>query len=248
MALSWLVEFTIRRPFLFPRLRAVEADTSKVVLRSGLLIFSAQAGASALNAAPAIGLAVLAGAAAVAPFVVLQRAMLIPLALSYAFAAPLWPAYAEAVAVGDYKWIKKTIYRSVVPLAMMLGISAVALVACRNTLVPLLSGGRLHVGLSMALAAAAWMVMAGLRWMLSVVAGGCGLLRHLAVAVPICAVAAFLPCVLLSRAAAPVEVPLLATAACEFAIAAVVAYDIRVLLGGFGTATNRPVLDTDYAT
>jgi O-antigen/teichoic acid export membrane protein len=26
MALSWLVEFTIRRPFLFPRLRAVEAD------------------------------------------------------------------------------------------------------------------------------------------------------------------------------------------------------------------------------
>jgi hypothetical protein len=118
----------------------------------------------------------------------------------------------------------------VIPLALMLGMSALALVAFRNTIVPLLSGGRLHVGLAMASATGVWMVMAGLRAVLSVVAGGCGLLRHLAVAVPICAGVAFLPCLLLSRATAPVELPLLATAACELAIAAVVVYDTRNLL------------------
>jgi O-antigen/teichoic acid export membrane protein len=230
MGASWLLEFTVRRPFLFPRLRFVEAGASKTVLQSGLLIFSAQAGASALNAAPAVSLAIIAGASAVAPFAVLQRAMMIPLALSYAFAAPLWPAYAEAVAVGDHEWVRKTVYRSVIPLALMLGMSALALVAFRNTIVPLLSGGRLHVGLAMASATGVWMVMAGLRAVLSVVAGGCGLLRHLAVAVPICAGVAFLPCLLLSRATAPVELPLLATAACELAIAAVVVYDTRNLL------------------
>lgn len=152
---------------------------------------------------------------------------MIPLALSYAFAAPLWPAYAEAAAIGDYEWIRKTIYHSVIPLAAMVGLSAIILVACRNTLVPLLSGGRLHIGMALASATGAWMVMAALRSVLSVVAGGCGLLRHLAVAVPMCAVAAFLPCLILSHSAAPVEVPLLATAACELAVAGVTLYDIR---------------------
>jgi O-antigen/teichoic acid export membrane protein len=231
MSLSWLVEFTLRRPLLFPRLRAVEAGASRTVLRSGLLIFSAQAGASALNAAPAVGLAIMAGAAAVAPFAVLQRVMMVPLALGYAFAAPLWPAYAEAVAVGDYGWIRKTIHRSVVPLAVMVGISAVAMVACRNTLVPLLSGGRLHIGLAMASATGAWMVMASLRAVLSVVANGCGLLGRLAVAVPICAAAAYLPCFLLPHTAAPVEVPPLVTAACELAVVAVIVHDVRKFLG-----------------
>ena len=240
MGLSWIVEFTVRRPFLFPRLGAVEAGASKTVLQSGLLIFSAQVGASAINAAPAVSLAIMAGAAAVAPFAVLQKAMAVPLALGSAFAAPLWPAYAEAAAVGDHVWIKRTMYRSVIPLVAMASLSAIALVACRNTIVPLLSGGRLNIGLAMASATGAWMVAAGSRAVLSIVAGGCGLLRHLAVAVPMSAMAAFLPCLLLTHSAAPLEVPLLATAGCELAIVAVIVLDIRHYFRMAGIARAEP--------
>jgi len=60
------------------------------------------------------------GAAAVADYAVVQRMFLIiPLFLAM-FTTPLWPAYREALARGDFSWVKRTLRNS------LLGTTAIA--------------------------------------------------------------------------------------------------------------------------
>jgi O-antigen/teichoic acid export membrane protein len=227
---SWVSEFTIRRPQLLPRLRTVDRGACMMILRSGLLILSAQAGASALYAAPAILLASTVGAVAVAPFAVLQRVMTVPLAITNALAGPLWPAYAEAAAVADFLWIKKTVYRSLILVASVMVVSAIALVTMRQSLLRVLSHGQLHSDLGMTVATGVWAVAVSLRSVLGVAALGCSLFKNAAVVVPVLAAAAFFPCLPFVGRHVPIEFGPLFTAACEFAVAFVLMRDIYFLL------------------
>jgi O-antigen/teichoic acid export membrane protein len=227
---GWVFEFTIRRPRLFPRFRSVDRGACKMILRSGLLILSSQAGASVLYAAPAITLASTAGAAAVAPFAVLQRVMTFPLAITNALTGPLWPAYAEAAAVKDFIWIRKTVSRSLALVASVMVASVIVLTIAYQPLLQTLSRGHLHSDLGMAVATGVWAIAVALRSVLGVAAGGCSLLKNAAVAVPALAAAAFLPCLRLAGPGVPTEFGPLVTAACELTVASILIRDIYILL------------------
>jgi O-antigen/teichoic acid export membrane protein len=227
---SWIFEFTIRRPHLFPRLRSIDMGACTMILRSGLLILSSQAGGAALYAAPAIVLASTAGAAAVAPFAVLQRVMTLPLAVTNALIGPLWPAYAEAAVVGDFVWIRKTVNRSLVLVASVMAVSVIALVAAYQPLLRILSRGHLHSGRGMAVATGVWAIAVALRTVVAIAAGGCSLFKNAAVAVPVLAVAAFLPCLGHAGLGVPIEFGPLLTSGCELTVAFVLIRDIYIFL------------------
>jgi O-antigen/teichoic acid export membrane protein len=229
LAASWIVEFIARRPGLFPRPGYLDFQVGRTIMHSGLLVFSSQAGASALNAAPSIALASVGGAAAVAPFAVLQRVMMVPMAITSAFVAPLWPAYAEAAAVGDAAWIGKTVSRSMALFVALGVIPAAVLAIVRDPLMRFSSHGRLHLAPQLALATAAWMIVVALRVVLSSPVGGCGLLNRVAVAMPVFAALAYAPCFIHSSRGIPFFMVPLATAFCELAVVLVMVRDIRRL-------------------
>jgi O-antigen/teichoic acid export membrane protein len=227
---SWAIELKIRRPHLFPTFKAVEYSFCKAILKSGLLILSSQAGAAVLFSAPTLVLASMAGASAVAPFAILQRVFAIPLALTSAFAAPLWPAYAEAAASADFIWIRRTLLRSLVLFVGLTILPTAIIELTHHQIVNLLSHGDVEVGTGMALAVGIWSAVVALRQVIAVVAGGCNLLKNQAIAVPICALVAFLPALVHSQRMISVSAVPLLTAACEFVIVLVIGRDVKNML------------------
>lgn len=102
-----------KRPWLRPRFRGIQLTKAKQIGSVGGLALLAQLGASIMTTGPLFLLSSQFGAEAVAPFAITQRmlggfSMVLSVAMS-----PLWPAYGEALARGDLKWIKATFKRSI---------------------------------------------------------------------------------------------------------------------------------------
>ncbi len=97
------------------------------ILKTGVLYFVQQLCALSLFTAPAVLISAILGAAAVVPFNLAQRLFSLLLVIPNGILPPLWPAYAEAKAKGDWAWIGRTLYRSlgavlaltIVPMAVV---------------------------------------------------------------------------------------------------------------------------------
>lgn len=110
-ALCWVYEFSVARPWLFPRFRYFDLETGRRVIRDGgqwtLLALTAFIG-TALDTAI---ISYFFGAAEVAKYSVMSK-LLTGLLLAQMLSAPLWPAFAEAIELGDLAWAKRTFRRS----------------------------------------------------------------------------------------------------------------------------------------
>ena len=83
------------------------------IVKTGSLYFVQQLCALSLFTAPAVLISTILGASAVVPFNLSQRLFSLLLVIPNGILPPLWPAYAEAKAKGDWTWISRTLYRSV---------------------------------------------------------------------------------------------------------------------------------------
>lgn len=113
LAASGAYEFGRARPWLAPSVRHFSFATANRLFRSGALFFLAQTGALVLSNAPNLLIANRAGLGAVAPYNVAMRPIQMLALLTSLWAMPLWPAYGEAVARHDWRWIGRTFRRSV---------------------------------------------------------------------------------------------------------------------------------------
>jgi len=95
--------------------------------RSGLLFFFPQLGAVLVFALPSVILAFMLGSEAVTPFGLGLRVCAIVSQLFATFLSPLWPAYAEANARHDYRWIKTAYLASTAFTIVGAGIACSAL-------------------------------------------------------------------------------------------------------------------------
>jgi O-antigen/teichoic acid export membrane protein len=119
-------QFGRGRPWLRPRWSAVRPEVARNLLGSGLIFF-------ALSALTFVGLqsdslivSYVLGSAAVTEYAVVQRLSLI----AYVFQAPilaLWPAYGEAIARGEYRWVRRAFMRSLVMTLTSAVVLAIAL-------------------------------------------------------------------------------------------------------------------------
>ncbi len=119
-AANGAVFFGVLHPGLRPRIRQVSLAAARQLARIGGFFFFLQIVVAAAFYSDSLIVARVLGAAAVADYAVVQRMFLIiPLFLAM-FTTPLWPAYREALARGDFSWVKRTLRNS------LLGTTAIA--------------------------------------------------------------------------------------------------------------------------
>lgn len=78
----------------------------------GIYFFFQQIATMVLFTMPPLILSATIGAAAVTPFNLAQRVLNLFTVVTNAVLLPIWPAYAEAKAQSDWKWIRRTLLRS----------------------------------------------------------------------------------------------------------------------------------------
>jgi len=101
------------------------------LLNLGLLFGVQQLCNLVLFGGPPLLISTLLGAAAITPFNLVQRIFNVFQMFQNAFLLPLWPAYADAKAKGDWHWMAKTLRRSMVAtvwvaVVPMIGIAFIA--------------------------------------------------------------------------------------------------------------------------
>ena len=105
----------IFRPSLFK----IRRRYIRQIASTGSLALFAQIGSTLMNSGPLLLLTSQFGAVAVVPFAITQRLLSMPTLILSTVLAPLWPAYGEAYARGDAKWIKSTFKKSMLFTAMI---------------------------------------------------------------------------------------------------------------------------------
>lgn len=105
------VHFTRSRPWLMPTWREFSFSQADKLMRTGLLFFVLQTltlvGASTDN----LVITQTLGPAAVATYTVCMRLAMM-LSITQFFIIPLWPAFGEAMARGDFQWAERAMWRT----------------------------------------------------------------------------------------------------------------------------------------
>jgi O-antigen/teichoic acid export membrane protein len=115
------VLFTAREPWLRPRWSAASGEAARRILRLGFA-FSVLQLAGAAATADALVAGMVLGPVSAAHFAVVAALFDLPLSLLTMLLTPLWPAYAEALARRDVRWMKKALRRSVL-LSLAFGVA-----------------------------------------------------------------------------------------------------------------------------
>src|SRR5581483_2320011 len=111
---SGLLLFGREKPWLWPRWGCVSLRSARALLHLGFFFLLIQLTYVVAYMTDNLVTAHVLGVGAVAAYnVVLQLYNLIPMGLLI-FLLPLWPAYREALARGDFPWIRRTLVRSLV--------------------------------------------------------------------------------------------------------------------------------------
>lgn len=93
--------------------REFEPALLRELSQLGIFFFLQQVATMVLFSAPPLILSATLGAAEVTPFNLTQRVLNLFMVVANAVLLPVWPAYSEAQARGDWAWIRRTLWRSV---------------------------------------------------------------------------------------------------------------------------------------
>jgi O-antigen/teichoic acid export membrane protein len=119
---TWMV--VRARPWLRPGLDAWDAEVARRLVRRGGLFFVMQLVAAAIYASDNIIVSRLFGPRGVTAYAVpLRLFAVIPMTIGFAL-TPMWPAYVEALRMGDHRWLRSRFVHS-----LMLAVGAAAVVA-----------------------------------------------------------------------------------------------------------------------
>ncbi|WP_263358494.1 oligosaccharide flippase family protein [Acidicapsa ligni] len=177
LALNSVVQFCIRRPWLFPSWRSVKAVVLKNLLRLGFLFLILQLGGAIAFSSDNIVIARILGPEAVTQYSVPSRLFsLVTLASSF-IVAPLWPAYGEALERRDDAWIRRTLLRSLlIVTGVSVAISAV-LVTFGSVIIRLWVGQSIHPSTFLLVALGLWGVLSSISSTVAVFLNGLSVVR-----------------------------------------------------------------------
>lgn len=112
--------FMVRSPEIRPALRYFDRSMLNEIMTSGAMFFVLQISASVIFASNPFFIAQMLGAADVATFGVVERLSSIVIVILQMMLMPLWPAFGEAKARGDWAWINKA---HAISVAIALGLA-----------------------------------------------------------------------------------------------------------------------------
>jgi len=108
----WL--FTRHKPWLWPHLAAFDGQHWRRLFQTGVEFFLLQVAALVLFQTDNLVIAHFLGSEHVTSYSIVYRLFNYLIVLQAFFLGPLWPAYAEAMARGDWPWIRQTFHRTLV--------------------------------------------------------------------------------------------------------------------------------------
>jgi O-antigen/teichoic acid export membrane protein len=151
-----------RRPWLFPRRSALDWHVAKELFASGSLFLLIQIAAVVVFSSDNLIVSHYLGPGEVTPYSVTWRLAGLTATLQALMFPAVWPAYAEAFAAGDYRWIRQTFSAMIRGVALLNFIGAAALVLFGRPFIRLWAGVPAVPSMSLLCAMAFWAVMSGL--------------------------------------------------------------------------------------
>lgn len=177
LVLNSVVHFGVQRPWLIPSLRYVKFGTSKDLLHRGSLFFVLQLAGAIGFSSDNVVLARVIGPEAVAQYAVPWKLFSLVAMLSSFFVAPLWPAYGEALERQDHRWIRRTLFRSLMIAAGLSAILSAALVTFGNSILYFWVGARIHASPALLAGLGVWSVISAVSMAIAIFLNGLGLMR-----------------------------------------------------------------------
>lgn len=147
------------RPYIRPRIRLVNRAHAQLLLRSGGLFLALQFATVIGYSTDNFVAAQVLGPKAVTDYAVPSRLAFAGLSLLAMLSAPLWPAYAEALAKGDFVWVARILRRSLLITGACALVAAIVFVAFGPSAIGAWSAGRVHPGFLLLLGLGCWIVL-----------------------------------------------------------------------------------------
>lgn len=166
-----------RHPWLTPRRRDLAFSALRPVLRLGFLYFMLMAATVLANAVDSIVAIRLFGPEAASVIGLSGKVFGAGQALVLAALTPLWPAFSEALARRDHRWVRRTLLLALAAGAGGGGLVAAALALVTNPAVHLWVGAGTTVPPSLLLANALWLVLIGTGNAFGMLLNGAGIVR-----------------------------------------------------------------------
>lgn len=169
--------FKFRQPELWPSFREANIPYGKQLLHTGLLFFTLQSVGIIAYSSDTIILARILGPDAVAQFGVTSQLFGLTAVLLNSALAPLWPAYAEATAMGDGQWVRRVFKRTLtLSIAIAIPLSALLFYFAYD-LLELWIGTQIVPPPLLMLSLAIWHSMAGINNSFAMLFNGAGVIR-----------------------------------------------------------------------
>lgn len=154
-----LILFGKKRPWLRPRWDKIQTTCVKNLLRTGLCFFILQIAWTFNYSSDNIIIAQFLGPEAVTQYSIPFRLFSFAIVLITMFIAPLWPAYSEAFARGDTLWARKTYYRSLAMVLLLVIPPSVLLVILGPHILHLWVGPEINPSFTLLLGMGLWSVV-----------------------------------------------------------------------------------------
>jgi O-antigen/teichoic acid export membrane protein len=172
-----VVLFGYRRPWLRPAFRRAELGAAMRVLRVGALFFVLQAAGAAAFLSDNLVAAHVLGAAAVTQYAVPAKLFDVLAIVTGLVLSPLWPAYGESIARGDIRWVRRTLKRSLVAVALFTGVAASLLAVAGAPIVRAWTGAAVHPTPLLLAGLAVWAVLSNTGTTLAMFLNGANVVR-----------------------------------------------------------------------
>jgi O-antigen/teichoic acid export membrane protein len=172
--LNGAVLFRFQWPWLRPHRADVDMKLIRPLLRVGGLFMILQIAGLAAYQLDNFVIAQIMGAESVAEYAIpLKLFSLAPTLLSFAL-TPLWPAYRESLARGDWAWISRTLRRSLLLAAAINIPSALFLIFAGPTVLHLWVGDKVHPTTILMLGLGVWVIVNTVNGPLAMLLNGAG--------------------------------------------------------------------------
>ena len=171
------VVFGGRHSALRPRFLHLEVATSFNLLRLGGMFFAVQIAMALAFYSDSIIIAHKLSAGAVPMYAVPAKLYDAVSMVMSIFLAPLWPAYGEAIARGDLRWVKKVLVTSLLATGGICGLAAVTLGVLANTLLRWWVGPSIVATPILLVGLGLWLVLSNMGSAVAMLLNGSGRVR-----------------------------------------------------------------------
>ncbi len=157
--LNWISLFAARRPDLRPRWSAATWPEGRRLARIGFLFFILQLAVAVAYQSNVVVATRVIGPAAATDYSVTLRLFLVVPTIVNMLLLPLWPAYSEAIARGDARWVSRTLRTSILVALSLSGLSSVVLVVFGRPILRAWTGNDVGADVPLLLGMGVWAVL-----------------------------------------------------------------------------------------